>query len=99
MNGMEWPVAFLLSGEMCVGYFRTHAPRGFWPLANGGELAVFYAFFYLGMAFSQTVAGFLRDITGDASMPLLFAASLMVVTVAAVAAFWQIEDRPTAGVD
>jgi hypothetical protein len=32
-------------------------------------------------------------------MPLLFAASLMVVTVAAVAAFWQIEDRPTAGVD
>jgi putative oxidoreductase len=41
------PVAFLLSGEMCVGYFRTHAPRGFWPIANGGELAVFYAFFYL----------------------------------------------------
>ena len=49
------PVAFLLSGEMAVGYFRTHAPQGPWPLmggpnnpgANGGELAVFYSFFYL----------------------------------------------------
>jgi putative oxidoreductase len=41
------PVAFLLSGEMAVGYFRTHAPRGFWPVVNGGELAVFYCFFYL----------------------------------------------------
>ncbi len=41
------PVAFILSGEMCVGYFRTHAPQGFWPLQNGGELAVFYAFFFL----------------------------------------------------
>jgi len=41
------PVAFLLAGEMAVGYFRTHAPRGFWPLQNGGELAVFYCFFFL----------------------------------------------------
>jgi putative oxidoreductase len=44
------PVAFLLAGEMAVGYFRTHAPRGFWPLANGGELAVFYCFFYLWLS-------------------------------------------------
>jgi putative oxidoreductase len=41
------PVAFLLAGEMAVGYFRTHAPRGFWPIANGGELAVFYSFLWL----------------------------------------------------
>ena len=44
------PVAFLLAGEMAVGYFRTHAPRGFWPLTNGGELAVFYCFFYLWLS-------------------------------------------------
>jgi putative oxidoreductase len=44
------PVAFILSGEMCVGYFRTHAPQGPWPLTNGGELAVFYAFFYLWLS-------------------------------------------------
>lgn len=41
------PVAFLLSGEMAVAYFRAHAPRAFWPILNGGELAALYAFIYL----------------------------------------------------
>jgi putative oxidoreductase len=44
------PVAFLLAGEMAVGYFRTHAPRGFWPISNGGELAVIYCFFFLWLS-------------------------------------------------
>src|SRR5579863_4147512 len=44
------PVAFLLAGEMAIGYFRTHAPRGFWPLTNGGALAVFYCFFFLWLS-------------------------------------------------
>jgi putative oxidoreductase len=44
------PVAFLLAGEMAVGYFRTHAPRGFWPITNGGELAVFYCFYFLWLS-------------------------------------------------
>ena len=44
------PVAFILAGEMAIGYFRTHAPRGFWPLMNGGELAVFYCFFFLWLS-------------------------------------------------
>jgi putative oxidoreductase len=44
------PVAFILAGEMAVGYFRTHAPRGFWPLTNGGELAVFYCFYFLWLS-------------------------------------------------
>jgi putative oxidoreductase len=41
------PVAFLLSGEMAVAYFMSHAPRGLWPIANGGELAVLYCFIFL----------------------------------------------------
>jgi putative oxidoreductase len=41
------PVAFLLCGEMAVAYFRAHAPRGLWPIGNGGELAVLYCFIYL----------------------------------------------------
>jgi hypothetical protein len=45
------------------------------------------------------VAGYLRDVTGDAAMPLLFASGLMLVTIAAVAVFWRIEGRPAAGVD
>jgi putative oxidoreductase len=44
------PVAFLLSGEMAFGYFRAHSPQGFWPLLNGGELAVFYSFFFLWLS-------------------------------------------------
>ena len=44
------PVAFLLAGEMAIGYFTAHAPRGFWPLTNGGELAVFYCFYFLWLS-------------------------------------------------
>ena len=41
------PVAFLLSGEMAVAYFQFHAPRGFWPVLNGGVSAALYCFVWL----------------------------------------------------
>jgi putative oxidoreductase len=41
------PIAFLASGEMAVAYFQAHAPRGFWPIQNGGELAVLFCFIFL----------------------------------------------------
>jgi putative oxidoreductase len=41
------PVAFILSGLMAVAYFMSHAPGGFWPLQNKGELAVLYCFVFL----------------------------------------------------
>jgi putative oxidoreductase len=41
------PIAFLLSGEMAIAYFKAHAPHGFWPLVNHGELAALYAFVWL----------------------------------------------------
>lgn len=41
------PVAFLASGEMAWAYFQAHAPRGFWPIQNGGELSVLYCFIFL----------------------------------------------------
>lgn len=41
------PVAFLLSGFMAVAYFMAHAPQGFLPLQNGGEMAVLYCFVFL----------------------------------------------------
>ena len=43
------PVAFLLSGLMAFAYFLSHAPDGFWPILNRGELAALYCFvfFYL----------------------------------------------------
>lgn len=44
------PVAFLLSGQMAVGYFAVHAPKGFLPVLNGGEMAILYCFFFLYLA-------------------------------------------------
>ena len=41
------PTAFVLSGEMAVAYFRTWAPRAFFPIANGGEEATLNAFIFL----------------------------------------------------
>ena len=42
--------AFLLSGEIAVGYWWMHVPRSFFPLANGGEVMVLYCFVFLFIA-------------------------------------------------
>lgn len=44
------PVAFVLSGHLAVAYFLAHAPKGFWPILNGGELAALYSFVFLYLA-------------------------------------------------
>ncbi len=49
------PVAFILSGEMAVAYFKGHAPHGFWPIVNHGELAIIFCFLWL--YFSAAGAG------------------------------------------
>ena len=41
------PVAFVISGFAAFAYFIAHAPQGFWPILNKGELAVVYCFLYL----------------------------------------------------
>ena len=41
------PVAFIASGEMAWAFFQNHFPRGWWPIQNGGELAVLYCFIFL----------------------------------------------------
>ena len=42
--------AFVMSGEMAFAYFMSHAPRGFFPILNNGELAVLYCFLFLYFA-------------------------------------------------
>jgi putative oxidoreductase len=44
------PAAFVLSGMTAVAYFMAHAPRNFYPILNGGELAVLYCFAFLYLA-------------------------------------------------
>jgi putative oxidoreductase len=41
------PVAFILAGDMAVAYFMAHAPRGFFPVLNGGDAAILYCFAFL----------------------------------------------------
>jgi len=43
-------VAFVLSGLMAVAYFMAHAPRGFYPILNAGELAILFCFVFLYLA-------------------------------------------------
>jgi len=49
--------AFIASGEMAFAYFYQHWPplsgdakASFWPIANGGELAVMFCFAFLLLA-------------------------------------------------
>jgi putative oxidoreductase len=46
------PAAFLMSGEMAVAYFHSHAPRGFFPILNSGDGAILYCFIFFYLAFA-----------------------------------------------
>jgi putative oxidoreductase len=42
--------AFIASGMTAVAYFYAHAPQGFFPILNRGELVVLYCFVFLYLA-------------------------------------------------
>jgi len=44
------PAAFICAGEMAFAYFLAHAPRGWLPNSNGGEVPVLYCFIFLYLA-------------------------------------------------
>lgn len=46
------PVAFVLCGDMAAAYFMAHAPRGFFPVLNGGDAAILYCFIFLYLVFA-----------------------------------------------
>ncbi len=64
------PAAFILSGEMAVAYFMAHAPRGFFPLLNGGEAAVFFCFAFLYLAFAGAGVWSVDHARRGATVPL-----------------------------
>jgi putative oxidoreductase len=51
-------VAFVLSGQMAVAYFAFHvpggrdAPGGFFPVVNGGDLAILFCFVFFYFIFA-----------------------------------------------
>jgi putative oxidoreductase len=46
------PVAFILAGEMAFAYFIGHAPRGFFPILNRGDLAILFCFVFFYLSFA-----------------------------------------------
>jgi putative oxidoreductase len=42
--------AFVLAGMMAVAYFMAHAGQSFYPILNGGELAIMFSFVFLWLA-------------------------------------------------
>ncbi|QCK84784.1 DoxX family protein [Phreatobacter aquaticus] len=45
-------VAFVLAGLMAFAYFLGHAGRSFFPIMNGGSLAILYCFTFLYLVFA-----------------------------------------------
>lgn len=74
------PATFILCGEMAVAYFTTWAPRGLWPINNGGEGSVLYCFTFLWL----TAAG-----GGPWSLDRLLRKSLQIATLAS----WETQAR------
>jgi putative oxidoreductase len=60
------PVAFVLSGMLAVAYLYAHAPQGFYPILNGGELAALYCFVFLYLAAAGGGAWSVDAVRGDA---------------------------------
>ena len=46
------PAAFIACGEMAIAYLIEHLPNGFWPILNGGELALMFFFSFLLLVFT-----------------------------------------------
>jgi len=44
--------AFMMSGEMAVAYFLSHAPASFFPILNRGDGAILFCFVFLYIAFA-----------------------------------------------
>lgn len=58
--------AFVMSGLMAAAYFMAHAPNGFWPILNGGELAIVYSWLSLYLAAQGPGAWALDNLRGSA---------------------------------
>ncbi len=46
------PAAFIMSGEMAIGYFMMHAPKSAFPLLSGGEGAILFCFIFFYLIFA-----------------------------------------------
>ena len=88
------PVAFVLAGEMLVAYFVGHAPRGPWPVRNGGVPALQFCCIFVHLAAvgpgSLAVDSF-RSAKASWShwLEKLAPVTLLILRVGSALLFWQ----------
>jgi MFS family permease len=73
------------------GPLMTLIPRAVPTERATSTFGVFYTVFYLMMALTQPIAGFVRDRVGTPDAPIVFAAAVMVATVLALGVFRRLE--------
>lgn len=71
-----WLVLVIVTSLPAGPIFSLVAPE-LAPQNRAVGMAVFFTLYYLGMALLPPLAGKLRDVTGDAAAPTLFAAAMM----------------------
>jgi len=87
-------VGVLIGGA--AGPLTSLLPRALAPERLATGLGLSYTAYYIVMAVAQPIAGRLRDVTGDPTTPIHFAAAAMAITVLGLIAFRLIERRQLA---
>ena len=67
------------------------------PESRTTGFGVFYALYYLGLTLFPPIAGWLRDASGEMTLPLLFGAGLMAMTPLALGVFRLAQRRSPKG--
>ena len=75
------------------GAVMTLLPKALPPAGLATGLGIYYSVFYLAMTVAPGLAGMLRDRTGSAAAPIVFAGVLITVPIIALAAFRRVERR------
>lgn len=92
-----WPLATLLAmgfiGGLPPGAIMALLPHAVRAETLATAFGVYYTMFYLVMALAQPAAGALRDLTGSAAAPVVFAGALMATTIVGLGLFRMIERR------
>lgn len=52
-------------------------------------MGIYLSYYYLGIGVFPSIAGYLRDVSGDPASPIIFAAWLLVGALLALLAFWK----------
>ncbi len=88
-----WMVLYGLAVGLSASAVMTLAAQVLSPEGRHTGFGVFYTLFNVGLAVLPPIAGRLRDATGSASAPVLFAALILVLTAPALFVFRWLQRR------